>query len=363
MGKSAPKAPAAPDPAKAAAAQGAANVDAAVASGLMNMVSQNTPYGNLQYSQTGTQTVGTGKDAREVPTYSATTTLSPEQQRQLDLNNQISEQALQFGQGQLGQVQNALRDPMSYDGLPNINRDTSADRQRVEDTVYRRMTGRLDDRFGRDQSSVENKLANQGIAVGSEAYTNAMKDFNYGKNDAYQGAADQAILAGGQEQNRLFGLDLQGRQQGIQERSLQRSQPVNELSQLLGFGGGVQSPQFTSGGIGANVQPVDYVGLMNNQYNGQMNAYNAKIGQQNANMNGLYGLGAAGISLLSDERTKEDIVKIGALDNGLPVYTFKYKGHPQTHIGLIAQEVEKVRPEAVVEINGLKHVDYARAVQ
>lgn len=366
MGKSAPKVPKAPDPAVAAAAQGAANVDAAVASGLMNMVNQSGPYGSLQYTQTGSQTVGEGKDARTVPTYSATTTLSPAEQRQLDLNNQISEQALTFGQKQLGQVEGALQNPLSFDGLPNINRDTSADRQRVEDTVYRRMTGRLDDRFGRDQAAIENKLANQGIARGSEAFTSAMKDFDYGKNDAYQGAADQAILAGGQEQNRLFGLDMQGRQQGIQERSLQRSQPVNELAQLLGFGGGVQTPQFSNAGTGANIQPVDYIGLMNNQYNAQMNNYNSRVGQQNAAMNGLFSLGGSlGSAALmrSDERVKEDIQKVGTLDNGLPVYLFRYKGQPQVHMGVMAQEVEKVNPAAVVEINGIKHVDYARAVQ
>ncbi|CAB4139853.1 Intramolecular chaperone auto-processing domain containing protein [uncultured Caudovirales phage] len=365
MGKSAAKAPKAPDPAIAARAQGAANVDAAVASGLMNMVNQQTPYGNLQYTQSGTQTVGSGNDAREVPIYSATTTLSPAEQRQLDLNNQINEQALTFGQKQLGSVESALQNPMSFDGLPNINRDTSADRQRIEDTVYRRMTGRLDDRFGRDQAGMENKLANQGIAQGSEAWQNAQKDFSYGKNDAYQGAADQAILAGGQEQNRLFGLDLQGRQQGIQERSLQRSQPVNELATMLGFGGGVQSPQFTNTGGGGSVAPVDYIGLMNNQYNAQMNNYNARLGQQQANMNGLFGLaGSLGsAAIMSDIRTKENIEQVGTLENGLPIYSYNYIGGEEIHIGVMAQEVQETTPEAVQDIDGFLHVNYAKVMQ
>ena len=33
----------------------------------------------------------------------------------------------------------------------------------------------------------------------------------------------------------------------------------------------------------------------------------------------------------------------------------------RTEVGLMAQDVEKVNPEAVAEIGGIKHVDYARA--
>jgi hypothetical protein len=46
------------------------------------------------------------------------------------------------------------------------------------------------------------------------------------------------------------------------------------------------------------------------------------------------------------------------MDNGLPLYTYRYKGKPDLHMGVMAQDVEKVKPEAVVEINGIKHVNY-----
>ena len=62
--------------------------------------------------------------------------------------------------------------------------------------------------------------------------------------------------------------------------------------------------------------------------------------------------------MLSDERMKENIKRVGKLDNDLNVYQFKYKGLPETHIGLIAQEVERKRPEAIVESGGLKYVRY-----
>lgn len=73
------------------------------------------------------------------------------------------------------------------------------------------------------------------------------------------------------------------------------------------------------------------------------------------------GLGSviAPFFLGSDRRLKKDIKRIGRLKNGLPLYAFKYKwGGPET-IGVMADEVEKVIPGAVMEIGGYKHVNYA----
>ncbi|BAQ85330.1 hypothetical protein [uncultured Mediterranean phage uvMED] len=68
-------------------------------------------------------------------------------------------------------------------------------------------------------------------------------------------------------------------------------------------------------------------------------------------------------ALGSDIRIKENISQVGALDNGLPVYLFNYKGNKTPQIGLMAQDVEKVNNEAVVEIDGIKHVYYGKAVK
>ena len=65
----------------------------------------------------------------------------------------------------------------------------------------------------------------------------------------------------------------------------------------------------------------------------------------------------------SDIRIKENISRVGKLDNGLPVYLFNYKGSDISQIGLMAQDVEKVNQEAVIEINGIKHVYYGKAVK
>jgi hypothetical protein len=68
-------------------------------------------------------------------------------------------------------------------------------------------------------------------------------------------------------------------------------------------------------------------------------------------------------SILSDMRLKEDISIVGSLFDGTPVYGYRYKGAPAYHIGLMAQDVEKIAPEAVVEINGYKAVDYRAATE
>lgn len=75
----------------------------------------------------------------------------------------------------------------------------------------------------------------------------------------------------------------------------------------------------------------------------------------------------AGLTALggSDRRIKRDIKRIGTLRNGLPLYSFRYVGSKRRQIGLMADEVEKVHPEAVIAVGAyrIKMVDYARAVQ
>lgn len=66
-------------------------------------------------------------------------------------------------------------------------------------------------------------------------------------------------------------------------------------------------------------------------------------------------------SVFSDERLKEFIEPVGELYDGTNVYRYNYIGDPTPRIGLMAQEVEKVRPDAVVEIGGFKAVDYGKA--
>src|SRR3546814_1455249 len=91
---------------------------------------------------------------------------------------------------------------------------------------------------------------------------------------------------------------------------------------------------------------LDYAGLVNQNYQNQMNAYGAKMG-------GLFGLAGSlgGAAIMSDRRLKAEIKRVGKLDNGLNVYSYRYKAGGATHLGLMADEVEKLHPEAVVAGN------------
>ena len=65
----------------------------------------------------------------------------------------------------------------------------------------------------------------------------------------------------------------------------------------------------------------------------------------------------------SDRRLKHDIKKIGKTYDGQHIYSYKMHGDARTHIGLMAQEVEKKHPESVGLARGYKIVDYGSATE
>jgi len=66
----------------------------------------------------------------------------------------------------------------------------------------------------------------------------------------------------------------------------------------------------------------------------------------------------AGAAIGSDIRLKENINKVGT-ENGFNIYEFNYIGSPKRYRGVVAQEVEKIIPNAVIEFGGVKYVDYS----
>jgi hypothetical protein len=159
------------------------------------------------------------------------------------------------------------------------------------------------------------------------------------------------------------------RQNAISEALLARQMPINEMNALIS-GNGLQQPNFVNTPA-TQIQPTDVAGPIYQNYQGALNNYNQQVGSRNAAMGGLFGLGGAaaggwaraGFPMPSDIRLKTDISRVGTLDNGLPVYSYRYKSGGPMQIGVMAQDVETVNPAAVVEIGGFKHVDYAEAVQ
>ena len=65
-------------------------------------------------------------------------------------------------------------------------------------------------------------------------------------------------------------------------------------------------------------------------------------------MRGGGGGGRGGGGRRSDIRLKHDITLLGYLDDGLGFYRFSYNGSDKAYVGVMAQEVRQLVPEAVV---------------
>ena len=70
---------------------------------------------------------------------------------------------------------------------------------------------------------------------------------------------------------------------------------------------------------------------------------------------------------MCDARMKENIKRISSVkikgNHTVPLYQFTYKGRKKTHINVMAQDIEKVMPEAVnTGKNGLKYVDMKKLI-
>jgi hypothetical protein len=60
------------------------------------------------------------------------------------------------------------------------------------------------------------------------------------------------------------------------------------------------------------------------------------------------GRGGGGGGRRSDIALKHDIVLLGHLSNGIGFYRFSYNGSERAYVGVMAQDVQTVAPEAVV---------------
>ena len=329
------KQPKAPNPMQTAAAQSASNTSTALAQQLLNQTSQVTPYGNLNYSQSGTVTYtdpSTGQTTT-LPRFTATQTLSPAQQALLEQEQAFDKEANATAIDQMGRVRDTLGQPL----------DLSNDA--VEGRLMELGRKRLDPMWAERESAFDAKMANSGVAPGSEAYARARREFDAGKNDAYTN------------------LLLQGRAQSVNELLTQRNAPINEATALMSAGQ-VQQPMF-SNTPQVGVQGTDVAGLIQSNYAQQLASRNAALG-------GLAGLGGAVLGgwaqngfATSDRKAKKGVKKIGKLSD-LGLYSYRMRGeNGPRQIGVMADEVDDVMPEAVGidPKTGMRMVNYGRLAQ
>lgn len=293
----------------------------------MQNPSEITPDGRTEVKQTGTQNwydPYTGQNYA-IPTFTRTTSLSPEQQAIKNQQDQASLGLSTLGNRQTQFLQDYMSKP--FDGS----------NEATEARLMELGRKRLDPVLEQQDEALRTRLANQGIKVGSAAYDREMNNQNQSRNDAY---------------NQLL---LTGRSQAFQEAQAQRNQPINEITALLS-GGQVSQPNF----MGANMPTIpttDVAGLINENYNQKLGAYNQQMAARQGLMGGLFGLGSSMI-MASDKRVKKDVKPIGKL------YEYRYKGEGDDapkRVGVMAQEVEKSRPETVMTgRDGVKRVNYGR---
>lgn len=284
MGSSAPQAPPPPDPYKTAGAQTGQNVQSAIANTYLGNVDQVGPYGSTTYKQGGTYTM-TGPDGQthQVPRFIQTTMFSPEQQKLYDQQTQLGTNLNNLALSQTQRLADHLGKPIDFSGLPDVSNDFSADRARVEQAMLDRQAPQNQ----RELEAERTRLTNIGFQQGTEAWRNAMDDYNRRINDQKLAIAARGL----QEQQGLYGMASSRRSQAMQEMLQARNQPINEISALMS-GGQVHLPgaQAYQGG---NIAAADVAGNVYNTAALQQKQYEQQMAQHNQNLAGLYGLGQA----------------------------------------------------------------------
>lgn len=301
----------------------------------------------------------------------------------------------------LNQIQGQY-DFSGVDALPSSS-DFNSQRDQITDAYMQRLQPYLD----KQRAALDTKLSNQGITHGSEAYGWDQDILNRGEND--QRIA--ALLAGDQQQQAMFNQAMgrrqqgvgeaisqgnfgnqaqsqefmqnqqglqnfnnaaqgnfaqglaasqfqnQARQQAIQEADYMQNQPLNMLNALRS-GNQVQMPQFSNVSNGAQIAPPPLYAAAGDQYSAAMQQYNAKLAQQGALMSGIGGLASAGI-MASDRRLKKAIKYVYTRLDGLSVYLYRYLTGRTWYLGVMADEVAVLRPDALgPKIAGFATVNY-----
>lgn len=272
-----PSPPPAPDYAGAAAAQGVANKEAALASSRLNNPNVVNPY--------GTQTWQEGANPEDRPTL--TQTFSPEQQALYDQSMQTKGLLGDLGTQGATALKGVIGNQLDLSGAPAAPGSAEQTRQSTFDAMMARVN---EDTAGqREQRNAD--LIAAGIRPGTKAYDDAQNLISRQYNDA----RNQAMLASGQEAQRDFGMDTQRRKDAIAEILAGRQTPLNEINALMS-GSQVSNPFAVPGAAqNANVAPAPLFGAAQAQYGADMNAYNAGAAGNANMMSGLFSLGGAAI--------------------------------------------------------------------
>jgi len=312
-----PKPPSAPDYTGAAAATAKGNMAAAKETAAANqrlqlmgqygsMTNQITPYGKISYTPTYLDKLGNPTKPTDITDpsifrqWTQTMTLSPKQQVLYNQNQRINQNLGNIAETGVGLVQKSLDSPLDFSQNQQLYTPGQI-QQQASDAAYQNAAQYLDPQFKQSNAQLANRLANQGITQGSEAYNNAMLNAGNQQQQAYESARNQAYiqgLSGGQQQ---YQQAMGTRQQQIAEQQALQQNPLNMLNavrtgQQLQVAQmpqvGVSNPAALGSATQQGTAGPDMLGAVTaqGQYNqGLYNAQSAAAGQTNAAL-----IGAAG---------------------------------------------------------------------
>ena len=249
-----------------------------------NRINQYTPYGELTYSQ---DPAGNWRQDMK---------LSPQAQATLDAQMAMDKQYADIAQTGLGKARGLLEDPnLDFSKLPELQGlDLSTLPQapiNAGQTAQQAIMSRLQPTLQQRENELAQRLANQGITLGSEAYQREMNLAGQNRNDLELQAAREGItldqasrMNALNEQNLRYGNQADMRGRLLQEQTMQKDRPLN-LINALRSGAQVQNPTFQpyamqSGVQQANVAGPDYVRAGMLGYLQGMDSYNAQQARQ-----------------------------------------------------------------------------------
>lgn len=325
-----PSPPPAPDYTAAANATAAGNLEAARAATQANRINQYTPYGSLTYTQKPVETIdyagynkalddfnkalaahnaGGGQVAapnyigtpeeRDIsqtpaaqgaftgvaPTLAQFTKVNPDAGWEQTMNltpqaQQALDQQLALNQ-KYGEVANLGFDK-ARQIFENPQLDVSALPARainVGQTAQDAIMARLAPQLAQQEEAMRARLANQGITLGSDAYSSENTLQSQRANDLMLQAALQGI-----------NLDQANRASALQEQAYLQDRPLN-LINALRTGNQVQAPQFQNFANQAATAGADVLGATNAQYQADVAANNAQSAGLGNFLGGLAGIG------------------------------------------------------------------------
>ncbi len=187
----------------------------------VNRIDQFTPLGDLTFG---------GPNRRE-----ATLDLDPQVLANLQAQLGLDTGLLGAAQSAVPGIQGLVNQPLSTQGLPNVPTDFNAFNEDISQQFFDRSSSLLDEQFGLDEERLRQRLANQGLQTGGEAFDTELGLFNQRRGETFGNLARDATLFGGQEASRALQAQAGLRNTAFGERGAVRGNQFNELAALLGL--------------------------------------------------------------------------------------------------------------------------------